>query len=128
MARSHNKLPARIEKPSIAELAKQDPYERLGLSRDASDDELKAARRRLVKELHPDPQGHNGDEERLKLINAAYDEVKREVTWGRSDESFLRNWSRADFEAAFGRLGFDDLVRTLQRVAMEQHMARLHEI
>ena len=54
-----------------------DPYKVLGVSPDASDDEIKAAYRRLAKKYHPDL--NPGDEEaarKMNEINAAYDQIK----------------------------------------------------
>lgn len=54
-----------------------DPYKVLGVSPDASDDEVKAAYRKLAKKYHPDL--NPGDEEaarRMNEINAAYDQIK----------------------------------------------------
>ena len=51
-----------------------DPYEVLGVGRDASQDDIRKAYRTLAKEFHPDL--HPGDraaEERFKQITAAYD-------------------------------------------------------
>ena len=54
-----------------------DPYEVLGLSRGASDDEIRAAYRELVKKYHPDKYQGNPladlAQEKLQEINEAYD-------------------------------------------------------
>ena len=54
-----------------------DPYKVLGVSPDASDDEIKQAYRRLAKKYHPDI--NPGDEEaarKMQEINAAYEQIK----------------------------------------------------
>lgn len=55
----------------------RDPYEVLGVSRDASDDDIKKAYRKLAKQYHPDVNpGDKTAEEKMKEINAAYDAIK----------------------------------------------------
>ncbi len=54
-----------------------DPYSVLGVSRDADEEEIKRAYRRLAKQYHPDL--HPNDPEAAKKmneINAAYDQIK----------------------------------------------------
>lgn len=63
---------------------KQDYYETLGVSRGASQDEIKRAFRRLAQKHHPDVSEHKQEaEDRFKEINEAYqvlsDPEKREV-------------------------------------------------
>ena len=54
-----------------------DPYKILGVSPNASDEEIKQAYRRLAKQYHPDR--NPGDEEaakKMQQINAAYEQIK----------------------------------------------------
>ena len=55
----------------------QDPYKVLGVSPNASDEEIKRAYRRLAKEYHPDR--NPGDQEaarKMQEVNAAYEQIK----------------------------------------------------
>lgn len=54
-----------------------DPYKVLGVDRDASDEDIKRAYRRLAKKYHPDL--NPGDQEaarRMQEVNAAYEQIK----------------------------------------------------
>jgi len=55
------------------------PYEILGVKENASDEEIKAAYKTLVKKYHPDRHANNPledlAEEKLRQINQAYDEI-----------------------------------------------------
>ena len=59
-----------------------DPYKVLGVSRDASDDEIKKAYRELARKYHPDNYVDNplSDlvEEKMKEINEAYDTIQKQ--------------------------------------------------
>lgn len=58
------------------------PYEVLGVSQNATDEEIKAAYRKLVKRYHPDrfasdPEKQAAASEKLKQVNAAYDMITK---------------------------------------------------
>ena len=58
-------------------MAKRDYYEVLGLSRGASEQDIKASFRRLAKDCHPDRnQGDNNAEHKFKELNEAYEALK----------------------------------------------------
>lgn len=57
-------------------MSKRDFYDVLGVKRDASDQEIKLAFRRLAKKYHPDANGDDDAEIRFKEINTAYEALK----------------------------------------------------
>ncbi len=63
----------------------RDYYETLGVSRDASNDDLKRAYRRLARKYHPDVNKEPGAEERIKEINRAYEVLSEPETRARYD-------------------------------------------
>ena len=64
----------------------KNPYEILGVSRNDSDDKIKAAYRELAKKYHPDNYADNPlsdlADEKMKEINEAYDSIMNERKGG----------------------------------------------
>lgn len=91
---------------------KRDYYEVLGVSKTATDDELKKAYRKLAKQYHPDL--HPGDKEaeaKFKEINEAYEVLSDSDKRAKYDQygfaAFDPNSGFGGFDGGFG--GFDDL-------------------
>lgn len=65
-----------------------DPYRVLGVSRDASEDEIKKAYRTLSRKYHPDANVNNPHkdqaEEKFKEVQQAYDQIMKERQQGAS--------------------------------------------
>src|SRR4051812_1867339 len=65
----------------------RDPYDLLGVSRSASADEIKAAYRKLAKQLHPDLNpGDATVERRFREVTGAYDLLSDVKKRGRFDK------------------------------------------
>jgi len=83
-------------------MAKQDYYSLLGVSREASADELKKAYRKLAMQCHPDRNpGDKGAEQRFKDISEAYDVLKDDQKRAAYDR-----FGHAAFEQGGGPGGF----------------------
>jgi molecular chaperone DnaJ len=86
----------------------RDPYDVLGVSRDASEQDIKKAFRQLARELHPDVNAHDPEaEEKFKDAAEAYEilsDAERRATYDRYGHDGLRSGGFAPNFDAFGSI------------------------
>jgi molecular chaperone DnaJ len=87
----------------------RDPYEVLGVARDASEQDVKKSFRRLARELHPDVNAHDPQaEEKFKEAAEAYEilsDPERRATYDRYGHEGLRSGGFAPNFDGFGSIG-----------------------
>jgi len=87
----------------------RDPYEILGVARDAGEQEIKKAFRGLARELHPDVNAHDPQaEEKFKEAAEAYEilsDPERRRTYDRYGHDGLRSGGYAPNFEGFGSIG-----------------------
>lgn len=99
-----------------------DPYDILGVSKDASKKDIRKAYRKLAKDLHPDLHpGDSAAEERFKKVSAAYhllNDPERRARYDRGEidatgaeqpqHQFYRQYAEADAGRYSAASGFED--------------------
>ena len=92
----------------MASTRPRDPYEVLGVARDADETEIKKAFRRLARELHPDVNKHDPDaEDKFKEAAEAYEilnDPERRATYDRYGHDGLRSGGFAPNFESFGSI------------------------
>lgn len=83
-----------------------DPYQILGVSRNANDDEIKKAYRNLSRKYHPDANINNPDkdfaEAKFKEIQQAYQQIIRDKESGSNSSSYGSSYESEDPFGGFG--------------------------
>ncbi len=90
---------------------KRDYYEVLGVDRNASEEKIKKAFRKLAFQHHPDHNHDDGAEERFKEINEAYEvlsDPEKRAAYDRFGHGGMEGSFRRDFDG-FDSFGFGDI-------------------
>ena len=86
-----------------------DPYKVLGISRDATDDEVKQAYRKLSRKYHPDANINNPNkdkaEEMFKLVGQAYNQIMDERKNGYGSSGYGGYGSYGNGSGSYGNGG-----------------------
>lgn len=90
---------------------KRDYYEVLGVSREASKEDIRSAFRRLARQYHPDVNKEPGAAEKFKEINEAYQVLSDDEKRARYDRFGHAGLGQSDFSGfeSFGFGGLDEI-------------------
>lgn len=91
-------------------------YDTLGVSQDASADEIKKSYRRLARKYHPDINKEKDAEDKFKEINAAYEilsDSSKKAQYDQHGDNMFGGQNFHDFANAQGNGNLDDIIRSM---------------
>lgn len=100
-----------------------DPYAILGVAPGVGEDELRAARRRLAKDLHPDHAG--GTTDAMRRLNLAFDTVLADVVRGKDSPDPPIVVTESPVPRPGGRVAHDVASFTIEALPVEAFEALL---
>lgn len=91
-------------------------YETLGVSKEASSDEIKKAYRRLARKYHPDINKDPEAEDKFKEINAAYEilsDIQKRKQYDMHGDSMFGGQNFHDFASSQGGADLDEILKNI---------------
>ncbi len=120
----------------------KDPYSILGVTSDATDEEIKNAYRALARKYHPDNYGDDNPlkelaNEKMQEVNSAYDEIQRMRQGGsfyKGDGTYYESYSGSgsssgvyyEIRKSINSKKFSEAERTLGGVPINERTAEWH--
>ena len=104
-----------------------DPYQVLGISRGASDEEIKKAYRSLSRKYHPDANVNNPNraqaEEKFKQVQQAYDQVMKEKEQAASGGGFYGDFGFGGYQSRqnSGSSDYENYLRAAANYIQSRH-------